>query len=374
MFANLDTRFQTAIANDLPSALVNPTGKLEKSQSVQDDLAAARGSKNKFAEPQQKGEPSSLPVLGTAPDFTGTQKWFNTPGGAKLTLAQLRGKVVLVDFWTYTCINCIRTEPYLKSWYAKYRDKGLVIVGVHTPEFPFEHSAANVAAAVKQAGIQYPVAQDNDYKTWDAYSNEYWPAHYLIDAQGRVRATHFGEGEYKKTERQIRSLLREAGDSDLGGDAAAARAVKPSDAVVSPETYLGTDRAQGWVNSGLSDGRHDFGPPPRSLALSEFAYSGNWLVTGENATALAADSRIDVRFRARRVYLVLGSPGRSRGLSVELDGRPVSAALAGRDVRSGVVAVRGQRLYELVDLPGVQDHRLTLRFAPGISGFAFTFG
>jgi thiol-disulfide isomerase/thioredoxin len=378
MFANLDTRFQTAIASELPSALVNPTGKLEKSKSVQNDLADARGSKSKFsgnaaAQKNAKGKPSSLPVLGNAPDFVGNQRWFNTAGGKPLTLAQLRGKVVLVDFWTYTCINCIRTQPYIKSWDAKYRDKGLVVVGVHTPEFPFERSAANVAGAIKQAGITYPVAQDNKYKTWNAYSNEYWPAHYLIDSKGRVRATHFGEGEYKKTEGQIRSLLAEAGDSNLGAEAKTAGAINPSQEDITRETYLGAARAQGFVNA-ISPGAQDFGRSPKTLPPSAFAYAGHWKVADENATATASDARLDVNFHARRVYLVLGSTDRTRPLGVELDGKPISTGDAGDDVHGGIVKVHGQRLYGLVDLPAVEDHRLTLRFAPGTSGFAFTFG
>ncbi|MBJ7459255.1 MAG: cytochrome c biogenesis protein DipZ [Thermoleophilaceae bacterium] len=362
MFANLDTRFQTEIASALPAAIVNPTGKLEESDSVKDDLADARGSKSKFST-EQAGKPSDLPVLGTAPDFVGNERWFNTADGKPLTLKELRGKVVLVDFWTYTCINCIRTQPYIKSWHEKYKDKGLVIVGVHTPEFPFERKASNVQDAIKQAGITYPVAQDNRYKTWNAYSNEYWPAHYLVDAKGRVRATHFGEGEYERTEAQIRGLLAEAGKSALGQKAKAAAAIEPSKEDITRETYLGAARAQGFVNGVITDGTQNFGPPPAELPANTFAYSGRWKITGESATALAADSRIDANFRARRVYLVLGSPGRARTVSVELDGRPVKT-----------VKVTNQKLYTLVNLDSVEDHRLTLRVAPGISGFAFTFG
>jgi cytochrome c biogenesis protein CcdA/thiol-disulfide isomerase/thioredoxin len=373
MFANLDTRFQTEIASALPSAIVNPTGKLEKSASVSQDLADARGSKSKFSS-KQESKTSELPVLGNAPDFVGNERWFNTANGQPLTLKELRGKVVLVDFWTYTCINCIRTQPYIKSWYAKYKNKGFVVVGVHTPEFPFERKAGNVEDAIKQAGITYPVAQDNAYKTWDAYSNEYWPAHYLIDAKGRVRATHFGEGEYKKTEAQIRSLLTEAGDGNLGGAAKAAAAIKPSNENITPETYLGAARAQGFANRSITPGLDDFGATPSELPGSAFAYAGHWRITDENATATAADSRLDVNFHSRRVYLVLGSTDKPRDLEVLLDGKPIANDAAGKDVKGGVVAVHGQRLYNLVDLPSVQDHRLTLRFAPGISGFAFTFG
>src|SRR3954451_19710439 len=205
MLANVDTRFQNAIASDLPSFLVNPTSGLEKSRDVSRQLTAVHGGR-------------AMPRLGGAPEIQGTQQWVNTPGNPPLTLASLRAqhRVVLVDFWTYTCINCIRTLPQLKAWDAKYRGDGLTIIGVHTPEFPFEKDAGNVRAAVAQDGIRYPVAQDNKYATWNAYRNQYWPAHYLIDANGQVRFVHFGEGAYGKTESAIRTLLAEAGRSQLG--------------------------------------------------------------------------------------------------------------------------------------------------------------
>src|SRR3954449_12178095 len=194
MLGNLDTRFQTAIASSLPSVLVDPTAKLEK-----------------------KVTHVKHPSLGAAPDFTGNERWFNTPGNRPLSIKQLRGKVVLVDFWTYTCINCIRTLPYLKALDQRYRKDGLVIVGVHTPEFPFERDASNVERAIKENGIRYPVVQDNKYATWDAYGNQYWPAEYFIDARGRVRFTHFGEGNYKQKEHVVRQLLAEAGHAPGGG-------------------------------------------------------------------------------------------------------------------------------------------------------------
>src|SRR3954470_8875588 len=229
MLDNLDTRFQTAIAAHLPSVLVDPASKLEQTANVQSALAKVR-------RPQK----SKLQVLGAAPDFTGNQRWFNTPGERPLSIANLRGKVVLVDFWTYTCINCLRTLPYLKALDARYRKDGLVIVGVHTPEFPFERDANNVAAAVEQNGIKYPVAQDNKYGTWDAYGNQYWPAEYFIDAKGRVRYVHFGEGDYAKKERVVRQLLAEAGRKPVGG------MTHPHGLKVTfdttPETYLGTER------------------------------------------------------------------------------------------------------------------------------------
>src|SRR5436309_1755920 len=213
MLANVDTRFQNAVASDLPSFLVNPTGGLESSHAVRSELAAVRGHRNGVgsASPHAAGTASSLPVYGPAPALSGTQKWFNTPGGRALSLSPLRSqhRVVLIDFWTYTCINCIRTLPQLEAWDGKYRGDGLTIIGVHTPEFPFEHDASNVRSAVAQDGIRYPVVQDNDQAVWNAYANQYWPAEYLIDAHGNVRYVHFGEGEYPHTESAIRSLLAE---------------------------------------------------------------------------------------------------------------------------------------------------------------------
>ena len=299
-------------------------------------------------------------MLGKAPDFTGNERWFNSK---PLTLKALRGRVVLVDFWTYTCINCIRTLPYTRAWDAAYRSRGLTIVGVHTPEFQFEHDAANVQDAIAQNRLRYPVAQDNDYKTWNAWGNEYWPAKYLIDAKGRVRYAHFGEGDDKKTEAAIRSLLAEAGAESLGGDAKVGPTLKPGKEAT-PETYLGSARAQGWVPNQPSTGLHDYTGAGRPLLRSRFAFTGRWKVTPEAATALADGARIDARVVGKAVYLVLSSAGdRPRELRVELDGKPLRT-----------VTVRRQRLYTLVSLPKTQEHKLTLRFAPGLSGYAFTFG
>src|SRR5204862_6805018 len=215
---DLDVRFQTTLATHFPSFVVDPTRGIERSSAAQRRLAQLRG-RPRF-DPTASARPAAdvmLPVLGTAPDFVGTQRWFNTAGGRPLTLAALHGKVVLVDFWTYTCINCLRTLPYVKAWSERYRRDGLVVVGVHTPEFQFEHDASNVAEAIRANGLHYPVAQDNDYATWNAWDNQSWPAKYLIDAQGRVRYAHIGEGEYGETEDAIRSLLRERGDARLAG-------------------------------------------------------------------------------------------------------------------------------------------------------------
>ncbi len=373
MLARWDTRFETAIASDLPSFLVDPARGVEDSAAARTRLAALRGDRRRgFDRPAARAAPAAdLPVLGTAPDFTGTQRWFNTRGGRPLSLAGLRGRVVLVDFWTYSCINCLRTLPYLRAWDARYRAKGLTIVGVHTPEFPFERSASNVADAVAQNGIRYPVAQDNDQATWNAWGNQYWPAEYLVDARGRVRSAHFGEGEYTAKERDIRALLAEAGAGRLGGMTHAR-----GESVVgaaTPESYLGAARAERFVNGSLSPGERDFGalrgdPPDNGLA-----YGGRWTISPDAAQA-GPGATLALTFTAKRVHLVLGSPGRPRPVSVRLDGRPLPDRLAGRDVRGGVARVDFQRLYRLVDLPRPGRHTLVLHFAPGVSGYAFTFG
>ena len=381
MLVDLDLRFQRAVAEDLPAVLRSPAQPLEESEAVADELAAvtgAHGPPEVGASEASSGE--TLPVVAKAPELADTQEWFNTPGGRSLSLDQLsrRRRVVLIDFWTYTCINCIRTFPYLRAWDSEYRDRGLTIIGVHTPEFPFERDAANVERAIGDYDLPYPVVQDNEYGTWDAFANRYWPAKYLIDAKGRIRYTHFGEGEYETTERAIRSLLAEAGRRGLGGRArASTERIDPG--VSTPETYLGAERASGFLNGPIVPGTRDFGGagagrriagalPPNALA-----YRGRWRIDGESATALE-DAAIDVSFGARRVFLVLGSDDGPRRMRVLLDGRRIPDRLAGEDVHDGAVRVSGQRLYRLVELPDAERHVLTLEPEPGISGYAFTFG
>jgi len=391
--ANLDVNFDQFVAQHIPN--VNLTASLECSRTLTGRLHEITGRKAKFtpangsstcegsATPLRTAAPDAsqaslladaqtLTNLGAAPEFTETQRWFNTAGGAPLTLSSLRGHVVLVDFWTYTCINCIRTLPYLKAWDSAYRRNGLVIVGVETPEFPFERDAGNVANAIEQFGLRYPVVQDNNMGTWNAYGNEYWPADYLIDAAGNVRYTAFGEGDYGRTETAIRALLAEAG-AQVGGKGHPTGVIVPSQQAT-PETYLGIDRAQGWVDGPVS-GTHDYGQSAAAnLPLNEFLYSGTWTVSGQPAVA-GPGAGIDVEFQAKNVYLVLSSPGeRPLPVHVLLDGHPIAAADAGSDVHGGVVSVRRQRLYTLVSLPRNEQHRLSLRFAPGVTGYAFTFG
>jgi len=373
MLGNYDTRFETAIASDLPSFLVDPTKSLETSRAAAAQLAALRGHRARQAGGLSEADAGlRLPVLGVAPEFVGTQRWFNTPGGQPLSLAGLRGRVVLVDFWTYSCINCIRTLPYLNAWNARYAGRGLTIVGVHTPEFPFEHSAANVAEAIQQNGIHYPVVQDNDYATWNAYNNEYWPAEYLIDAQGRIRLTDFGEGEYGAKERAIRSLLVEAGASGLGGPTHTV-AQQPSEAEVTPESYVGAEKAQRFDNGAIVAGVHDYGPPLSAPAPEHLRYGGRWRVEESSATALGGAS-LQLSFYARRVFLVMGSTQGSRPVRVLLDGRPIPQRLAGADVHGSVATVGFQRLYRLVELPSVQRHVLTVEPAAGVTAYSFTFG
>jgi cytochrome c biogenesis protein CcdA/thiol-disulfide isomerase/thioredoxin len=379
MLGNYDVRFQSAIANDLPSFLVNPTKSLEGSASAKSALADLRGGNGhgvgaKATEAPAPGSNAQgqleLPDYGPAPEFVDTEDWFNTPGGEPLTLKQLRGRVVLIDFWTYSCINCIRTLPYLKAWDQRYRKDGLTIIGVHTPEFPFEREASNVEEAIENEGIRYPVVQDNEQGTWNAYGNQYWPAEYFIDAQGNVRYAHFGEGEYTEKEAVIRDLLAAAGH-EVSTREAQVHAVEPSRAVTTPETYLGVARAERFTNPMLSPGRHDFGAPPSPRA-NEFAYHGRWKIAFDSATAEGGS--LELNFGARRVYLVLGSSGEPRQMRVLLDGEPISAEDAGDDVHDGRVTVDSQRLYNLVALPRVEHHVLELQPEPGVMGFAFTFG
>jgi cytochrome c biogenesis protein CcdA/thiol-disulfide isomerase/thioredoxin len=390
---NLDVNFDQFVAEEIPN--VNVTAALECSETVTSRLHEITGRHARFAAANGSdacsgsaskitvaaaGAPQStlladaagLKDLGPAPEFTETQDWFNTPDDKPLTLTGLRGRVVLIDFWTYTCINCIRTLPYLKAWDATYRKDGLTIVGIEAPEFPFERDAANVENAIHQFGLHYPVVQDNKLATWNAWGNEYWPADYLIDAHGDVRYAAFGEGDYDKTETAIRALLAESGHQ-VGGRSHATGVVVPSEEAT-PETYLGTNRAEGWLQE-PQNGLHNYGGPVTGeLALNEFAYGGSWKIAGQPAEAVA-DASIDVEFEAKNVYLVLSSPGeRPLPVQVLLNGRPISAADAGADVHDGVVTVRRQRLYSLVSLPGDQRAHLTLRFAPGVTGYAFTFG
>ncbi|MFH0753190.1 MAG: cytochrome c biogenesis protein DipZ [Candidatus Omnitrophota bacterium] len=303
-----------------------------------------------------------------APQIIPGGRWFNS---LPLSLERLRGKVVVIDFWTYTCINCIRTLPELKAWHERYADKGLVIIGVHTPEFPFEMIPENVARAVRDFGLNYPVVQDNHYATWNAYGNHYWPAKYFIDKDGRIRGAHFGEGGEKESEVLIRRLLEEAGRQP--GDYAGIPVYLPQ--AGSPETYLGLDRTQRFASrENLQTGIAQYTLPP-TLELNDYAYQGTWSVAHDHATA-ALGARLDFHFLAKDVFLVMRPLGKGAGrVAVFIDGKLVGMTQQGRDVLDGFVLVQDDRLYHLLSLKNAGEHTLMLRFLTNdVALFAFTFG
>jgi cytochrome c biogenesis protein CcdA/thiol-disulfide isomerase/thioredoxin len=370
----------TAITADLTSAVPDWTGALqalERSQQVQSALSDL-GVGPHATPPAGTGrstDASGLPDLGPAADFTGIDNWLNSK---PLTMAGLRGKVVLVDFWTYSCVNCIRTLPYVESWYQKYAAQGFVVVGVHTPEFAFEHDAGNVAAAIARFGITYPVAQDNEFATWNAYTNEYWPADYLIDATGHVRNAHYGEGDYVQTEGEIRSLLAEAGALTTALPAAATSApTPPITNTQTQETYVGTAR-QGQFSSPESPAAgsksYTF---PSSLAKDSFAVRGTWDFQDEYALASAAGDQLELSFYARDVYLVLAADSPVPAM-VGVTGLAAGAATiqVTEDVAAdGSLTVGTARLYHLVQLSTAARGTVTITFnAPGARAYAFTFG
>jgi cytochrome c biogenesis protein CcdA/thiol-disulfide isomerase/thioredoxin len=322
-----------------------------------------------------------LPVQGRLPSFDGATTWLNS---APLSRDALRGKVVVVNFWTYSCINCLRTLPYLKTWADRYRNDGLVVVGVHTPEFGFEHDTGNVRRALSDLKIHYPVAVDNDYQIWQAFGNQYWPAFYIVDVQGRIRYQHFGEGNYGEAEQAIQQLLADNGRAMPAGDlkpvlaSGAQAAADPSD-IGSEETYVGYRQAQGFASPQpvQSDTPAAY-TLPTQLALNSWALAGQWNVGGEFAEPAAPHARISYRFHARDLHLVLapaadGKPVRFR---ITVDGAPPAAA-HGEDVASdGSGAVTSARLYQLVRQRGtVDDRTFEIEFLdPGVKVFSFTFG
>jgi cytochrome c biogenesis protein CcdA/thiol-disulfide isomerase/thioredoxin len=315
------------------------------------------------------------------PDLSGATAWINSQ---PLNLASLRGKVVLVDFWTYSCINCLRTLPYIKAWNEKYKDSGLVIIGVHTPEFPFEKDEANVRKAVKDLGITYPVPMDNNYKIWRSFNNEYWPADYFIDATGAVRFHHFGEGAYDESEKQIRTLLEEANHAPLPQTATTVAAsgteaaADPND-VQSPETYVGYARAKDFASPG---GFNEDDPKsyrtPTSLDLNQWALAGKWKDEDQVATSLASGDSISYRFHARDLHLVLGpsADGKPVRFRVTLDGQAPGANHGVDTDAEGYGVVTGDRLYQLIRQQGsIQDRTFRIEFlVPGVRGYSFTFG
>ncbi len=323
--------------------------KIEDNTTAKTELAKVRGPVTALT-PTTATATGPLSDYGAAPSIHADGAWINSQ---PLSLAQLHGKVVLIDFWTYSCINCLRTLPHLKAWYAAYHAKGLVIIGVHTPEFAFEHVTSNVRDAVKRLGITYPVVQDNRYKTWDNYANEYWPAEYLIDKQGHVRHTHFGEGEYGQTESLIRQLL-----NARGPHASQEPDTTPS-GILTPESYLGYARIDNYVGKTPVPDKQATYAFPTKQPQDTLSYAGTWRVGAQEVVA-GTDARIRLRFRAHDVYIVLGGKGT---VHATIDGEP-----------AGTIHVTGQRLYTLRRSGSYEHGLLELRFTPGLQAYSFTFG
>jgi cytochrome c biogenesis protein CcdA/thiol-disulfide isomerase/thioredoxin len=308
-----------------------------------------------------------------APELTHLAGWVNSE---PVTLASLKGKVVLIDFWTYSCINCQRTQPYLNKWYDKYNKDGFVILGVHAPEFAFEKVLTNVQKGVKDAGIKYPVALDNDFATWQAYNNQYWPAKYLIDKDGQVRFTHFGEGEYDKTESAIQTLLKESGKNITSGiDKDTSASANQSG--LSPETYLGFERGERLANIDEFKQGADVNYSLKSgLAQHQWSLGGNWNVGSKDTTCVATSCSLSYMFSAKEVYLVMNGPA-DQPVTLSLNGQKVTAsASGGADVDAqGQVHLDGARLYKLISLPKfTKDQLLTITLPHGTTVNAFTFG
>jgi cytochrome c biogenesis protein CcdA/thiol-disulfide isomerase/thioredoxin len=345
---NVDSRFQTA----LPGYTQALQKHIEQNKTAQRQLNKLSGAKAPVAVSPGGGAGSNkLPNYGPAAEITAGGQWFNSK---PLTLASLRGKVVLLDFWTYSCVNCLRTLPHLKSWYAAYHKDGLVIIGVHTPEFAFEHVASNVGAAIKRLGIPYPVVQDNNYATWNAYQNEYWPAEYLIDRTGRIRGFDFGEGNYNTTEMNIQTLL--------GADMKAKTVpdMTPTE-ITTPESYLGYNRLDPtrYVGSKIVPDKLKTYTGPISLRADDYAYSGSWTVSSQRIVA-GKNAGLSMHFRGEHVYLVLGGKGR---VNVSVGGKPTKT-----------VDVNAYKLYTLQSSRSPESAVLGLKFTPGVQAYAFTFG
>jgi len=328
---------------------------------------------------RRETESAPLGVEGRLPGFEGATGWLNS---APLATADLHGKVVLADFWTYTCINWLRTLGYVRAWVERYADHGLVVVGVHTPEFPFERDVDNVRRAAEEMRVEYPIALDSDYAVWDAFSNRYWPAVYIADAEGRIRHHQFGEGGYADCERVIQQLLRAAGSEGIGDDVVVVadeglEAQADWATLRSPETYLGYEQAQNFVSSGGAElDQPGTYVAPDSLQLNHWALSGNWTIERRAGVLNDADGRIAFRFHARDVNLVLRARGPSVPFRVFVDGEPPGDA-HGLDVdEEGRGTLTEPRLYQLIRERGsTRDRTFEITFlAPGVEVYVFTFG
>jgi cytochrome c biogenesis protein CcdA/thiol-disulfide isomerase/thioredoxin len=392
VLARVSTVATSGIEQQLVDKLSNRNGAMMSAQNAMKPASThdeAPAMMRASTEPPKSATPAPLPVEGALPPLDGAVQWLNSP---PLTKDGLRGKVVLVDVWTYSCINCLRTLPYVKSWAQKYRDQGLVVIGVHAPEFAFERNVDNVKQAIHDLGIDYPVAIDNNYAIWRALNNQYWPAHYFVDAKGNIRYHHFGEGDYAHSEQVIQELLAEAGHGAAPAPATAMTAQHSDSAagqgammqadnadMRSPETYIGYERAEQFMSPGgqTPDRIHDYAAP-KSLDVNDWGLGGAWKVGAEHATLEGASGRIVYRFHARDLHLVLGpsQDGKPVRFRVSIDGAAPGAS-HGSDVQAdGSGTVTEQRLYQLVRQTGpVADRTFTIEFLdPGVEAYAFTFG
>ncbi|OGH23894.1 MAG: hypothetical protein A2698_01680 [Candidatus Levybacteria bacterium RIFCSPHIGHO2_01_FULL_42_15] len=367
IFTNTDRKFQAFILEKFPLYGTNLT-RFEDVPLVKDQLEKLE---QKSDDDRKEGKTITDMFGGSvsAPDFIAGGQWFNSE---PLSIKNLRGKVILVDFWTYTCINCIRTLPYLKAWHQKYSDKGLVIIGVHTPEFEFEKNPQNVEKAIKDFGIEYPVMQDNEYATWRVYANRYWPAKYFIDKNGKIRSSHFGEGAYDESEKMIQDLLAEAGSEVT--DIAINNPLYQIGAKT-PELYLGYERMGYLVESQrVSKNQYQMYAAPPSLPLHRFAFVGSWKIEKERAMPKKGAS-LSLHFEAKDVFLVMRSQASASKVRVLLNEKPVDQKIQGEDIKNGVVTVSDDRLYKLIRLSSSGSHVLTLEFLDdGIELYASTFG
>lgn len=367
IYTNYDVYIQSQLLNAFPS-LNSTLSNIGNNQKVFQQLNQLKGQQSLF---EQTQNPQLFNTNTKAPDFRGGTKWLNTE--KPFSIDDLKGKVVLVDFWTYTCINCIRTFPFVTSWYDKYKDDGFVVIGVHTPEFEFEKNTSNVLNAISQYKINYPVVQDNEYNIWNNYSNQYWPAEYLIDVNGVIRRTHFGEGEYDQTEQAIQILLKEAGvkvTSKL--DNMPDQTPKTRN---SPETYIGSKRMQYYYPNGNTGNVNQNFTLSGNLPQDSFSLGGQWNITDDQGLT-GKNAALNYNFYADKIFLVLRpSSTSSSTVKVFLDGKQVDSFNAGSDVHEGLINVDKDKLYNLIDLKGNPgSHILKLEFDSGIQVFAFTFG
>ncbi len=393
-----DRTIETSILTAAPGygaglTSIENTKPVRKAIAMRDASAGAGGAlaTNAVAAGAGGAGSAALPNYGPAPALVADGNWFNSP---PLTMKDLRGKVVLVDFWTYSCINCIRTLPYLRSWYQKYKSDGFVILGIHSPEFAFEHNPANVAKAIKELDVTWPVVQDNDFREWNAYKNMYWPADYFIDAKGDLRYYHFGEGDYTKGEAVIRELLTEAGHPPT---APATEAVAQVGFAGTPETYLGSARAAGFAGSpGIDSGDAIQFTAPKSIGPNEWDLSGRWKVRDQYIAPVGTGT-LRLSFDAKQVYLVIQVPGSStdpgggaQGGSARMTGSKASTeasdpprltvtvdgktGLDTADLHDGILRPSESRMYHVVTLPKEGRHLLTIKAEGDVRLFSFTFG